>query len=469
MSNKKTRYFVAISGAILAVGLGTGLVASYMGLPVSVFSRAAGPEELQYIPADAAVVAYANVRDVMNSEFRQRFKALEPSQDQKNEFEEKTGVNLEQDVDSITAAIMPKDGMTQNPAGAFLIIAKGRYQPAKLEALALEHGAEFIDYQGKRIITHRETNASGDANHDDVAFGFVDAELVAFGSLSAVKASIDAHASNRNVVSNNERRDCRPKSRRSCRRSPGSRRPRMSTAASTVSSRPKPRMKRPRRTCATSWAGSWRWRACRPRTSRACSSWPIRWCCLAKATPSRSRSRFPAKCSTSSKASRRIARSSSCSTEIPLSGEGGTCVPPFLCTIRRVAEHVFFYGTLMAPFNRPGRQRISPKLVYKGRGTIRAALFDLGIYPAAVPTDDGSRVWGEIYETNDAQSVLSALDEIEGYRPNEPERSLYTRVLTDATLEDGGVERAWAYFYNAPLGQAQRIASGDYLEHLNAR
>ena len=25
---------------------------------------------------------------------------------------------------------------------------------------------------------------------------------------------------------------------------------------------------------------------------------------------------------------------------------------------------------------------------------------------------------------------------------------------------------AWAYFYNAPLGQALRIASGDYLAHL---
>src|SRR6185295_2044655 len=100
MSNKKTRYFVAISGAILAVGLGVGLAASYMGMP-AVFSRAAGPDELQYVPADAAVVAYANVRDVMNSEFRQRFKSLEPSQSDKNEFEQHTGVNLETDVDSI--------------------------------------------------------------------------------------------------------------------------------------------------------------------------------------------------------------------------------------------------------------------------------------------------------------------------------------------------------------------------------
>jgi gamma-glutamylcyclotransferase (GGCT)/AIG2-like uncharacterized protein YtfP len=134
-----------------------------------------------------------------------------------------------------------------------------------------------------------------------------------------------------------------------------------------------------------------------------------------------------------------------------------------------VGDHVFFYGTLMSPFNRPGRQRITPKLRFTGRGFMRAALFDLGIYPAAVPAEDESRVWGEVYATDDPASVLSALDEIEGYRPSEPDRSLYTRVLTDVTLEDGRVTKAWAYFYNAPLGRAERIASGDYLEHLNAR
>jgi gamma-glutamylcyclotransferase (GGCT)/AIG2-like uncharacterized protein YtfP len=131
-----------------------------------------------------------------------------------------------------------------------------------------------------------------------------------------------------------------------------------------------------------------------------------------------------------------------------------------------VGDHVFFYGTLMSPFNRPGRQRITPKLQYKGRGTIQAALFDLGIYPAAVPAEDRSVVWGEIYETTDSAAVLAVLDEIEGYRPNEPERSLYTRVLTDITSDAGAIEKAWTYFYNAPLGQARRIESGDYLKHL---
>jgi gamma-glutamylcyclotransferase (GGCT)/AIG2-like uncharacterized protein YtfP len=134
-----------------------------------------------------------------------------------------------------------------------------------------------------------------------------------------------------------------------------------------------------------------------------------------------------------------------------------------------VFEHVFFYGTLMTPFNRPGRTRVSSDMVFKGRGSIRAALYDLGIYPAAIPSDDGSRVRGELYELRNASSVLATLDEIEGYRAAEPERSLYTRVETTVTLDDGQVQTAWAYFYNAPLGRAQRIASGDYLEHLNVR
>jgi gamma-glutamylcyclotransferase (GGCT)/AIG2-like uncharacterized protein YtfP len=133
-----------------------------------------------------------------------------------------------------------------------------------------------------------------------------------------------------------------------------------------------------------------------------------------------------------------------------------------------MAEIVFFYGTLMTPFNRPGRQRIDQHLTYVGRGTISATLFDLGIYPAAVPASEG-RVWGEVYEIVNRAEVLDALDEIEGYRASEPEASLYTRLMTPVTLEDGSRVNAWAYFYNAPLGRAERIESGDYLEHLRVK
>ncbi len=202
MSNK-TRYFVAVTGAILVIGLGTGIVASYLGLPVSVFTSAAGPKELEYVPADAAVVAYANVRDVMNSQLRKRFQEMEPSQQHKNEFEEKTGLNFEQDIDTVVAVMMPKSNLADKPREGFLILARGRFEAARLEALALEHGATVADYQGKRVITHPDTDRNDTAN-DDMAVGFVETDLIAFGSVNAVRASIDARRENRNVVSNIE-------------------------------------------------------------------------------------------------------------------------------------------------------------------------------------------------------------------------------------------------------------------------
>jgi gamma-glutamylcyclotransferase (GGCT)/AIG2-like uncharacterized protein YtfP len=129
---------------------------------------------------------------------------------------------------------------------------------------------------------------------------------------------------------------------------------------------------------------------------------------------------------------------------------------------------VFFYGTLMAGFDRRRRAGIDDKLRYIGRGSIRGALFDLGLYPAAVPAPDGT-VWGEVYEMTDPAAVVAALDDIEGYRPNDPDRSLYIRDQTDVVLPDGAQERAWVYFYNAPLGRAVQIASGDYFEHVRVK
>ena len=160
--SKKTRYFLVVSVAILTVGLGTGLVASYLGLPVSLLSRAAAPSEFQYVPQDTAVVAYANVRDVMNSEFRQRFREMEPPSKERDEFEQKTGLNIERDIDSVVAAFIPAPGqsMTEDADESALVLARGRFEPARLETLALEHGGQAEDYRGKRVLTHDGVTAA---------------------------------------------------------------------------------------------------------------------------------------------------------------------------------------------------------------------------------------------------------------------------------------------------------------------
>jgi gamma-glutamylcyclotransferase (GGCT)/AIG2-like uncharacterized protein YtfP len=133
-----------------------------------------------------------------------------------------------------------------------------------------------------------------------------------------------------------------------------------------------------------------------------------------------------------------------------------------------VTDKIFVYGTLMGRFDRRHRAGIDSRMTFEGRGWIVAALFDLGLFPAAIPAPDG-RVWGELYAVEDDPSVLSKLDEIEGFRSSEPDTSLYTRTQVPVTLENGAVDTAWVYFYNAPLGRGERISSGDYLEHLRVK
>ena len=58
----KTRYFVIVSLLVLGVGLGTGLVAYYVGFPAAHSPAAAVPRSCSYIPRDAAVIAFANVQ-----------------------------------------------------------------------------------------------------------------------------------------------------------------------------------------------------------------------------------------------------------------------------------------------------------------------------------------------------------------------------------------------------------------------
>jgi hypothetical protein len=194
--SKKTRVFVMTAAAILVVGLTTGLVASFMGLPVA-FSRAAGPDELQYVPADTAVVAYANVREIMDSQFRERFRQFEPDTRERDEFEAKTGVNIETDINTVVAAMTSIPQAGEQPHNTMLILARGRFEQSRLEALALEHGGQVEDYNGKRLLIHRN-----DAGHTDMAIGFLEADLIALGGYDAIKRSIDANGG-RNIVSTN--------------------------------------------------------------------------------------------------------------------------------------------------------------------------------------------------------------------------------------------------------------------------
>ena len=100
---KKTRYFMAGSAAVLAAGLCTGLVAYYGG-GFQALSASTGPTELRYVPADAAVVAYADVGAIMDSELRLRLKEAMPMHEKgQEEFQRETGIDIERDIEYVVA------------------------------------------------------------------------------------------------------------------------------------------------------------------------------------------------------------------------------------------------------------------------------------------------------------------------------------------------------------------------------
>src|SRR5215813_11633524 len=125
----RTRYFVIVSLLVVFVGLGTGLVAYYVGFPTSAFFTHNGPEELRFLPSSASVIAYADVREVMASELRQRFRkslAPEAQENGQHEFQNLTGINIETDIERVVACLdLSANGSSDMGTG--LVMARGTF------------------------------------------------------------------------------------------------------------------------------------------------------------------------------------------------------------------------------------------------------------------------------------------------------------------------------------------------------
>jgi hypothetical protein len=199
----KTRYFLIGSVMVLIVGLSIGLVAFYGGMPSGLFSRERGPAELKYLPGDAAVVAYANVRDVMNSELRQRLRKFEGVTDEgRSEFKTQTGIDIETDIDHVVAC-MGTPGAGAERTG--LVVVAGRFDTSKIEAMAIEHGGKTEQYKGKRLLV-AAPHAKGEEGEKgpEMAMGFLDRGVVALGTAEMVRHAVDRAAGGNSVLGNAE-------------------------------------------------------------------------------------------------------------------------------------------------------------------------------------------------------------------------------------------------------------------------
>lgn len=116
---------------------------------------------------------------------------------------------------------------------------------------------------------------------------------------------------------------------------------------------------------------------------------------------------------------------------------------------------VFVYGTLLSgEGNNHLLQNADSKLI--GEAKVQGfMLYNLGAYPAAVPTNDiNKKLVGEVWEIS--VDVLNNLDWLEGYP------SFYDRTLVGTVHGE-----AWIYYkhyVNDP--ECPEIPSGNWREHL---
>ena len=187
---KTTRYFLVTAGAVLVVGLGGGLIA-YLA-----YTRVAGvpagvPPEVRYVPVDAELVAFANVRTIMDSELR---RALVPSIDPQSRkgrqmMSEFAGVDLERQVDHVVMYVEPFIRQNEEnakpaeiPRAALLV--NGSFDQARIEQFIREHGGVVQEHNGRKLFVR-------DRGHEQVAVGFVERDLIAIGQGDLVRRSID--------------------------------------------------------------------------------------------------------------------------------------------------------------------------------------------------------------------------------------------------------------------------------------
>lgn len=128
-------------------------------------------------------------------------------------------------------------------------------------------------------------------------------------------------------------------------------------------------------------------------------------------------------------------------------------------------DYLFVYGTLRRCLGHPMHRVLRRHARPAGRARFPGRLYDLGPYPAAVPTP-GRREWvaGELYRVTDPHGLFPALDAFEGCSPARPRGGEYRRERRTVYPERGPAVRAWIYLYNPDPRGHRRIVSGDYLQ-----
>jgi gamma-glutamylcyclotransferase (GGCT)/AIG2-like uncharacterized protein YtfP len=129
---------------------------------------------------------------------------------------------------------------------------------------------------------------------------------------------------------------------------------------------------------------------------------------------------------------------------------------------------LFVYGSLRSGFRSTAYEYISRFFTFIGEAKVRGILYDLGEYPAAVPSTEDKFIIGELYSiTNESEFswAIGQLDDYEGVTVEDDEEKLYYRDLAEVLINDS-TTRAWMYWYNGDVSGRPQIESGDVLQYI---
>ena len=219
----RSRYFLLGSAAFLLLGIGGGLVAHYR-LNRAPAILAGLPVELRFVPADAGLVAYADVHSVMSSDLRRELERFAMGQRRgQQQIHEFAGIDLEKDINHVVVYVQPNNtadsrGNSEEPPSA-LILVRGTFDQTKVEQFLKDHGGSVEDYNGRHVIVRqveargRQQNSQPDqpgpqnqplSRHVDEALAFVEPDLIATGPIDLVHRALDNRAGSPNISTNAE-------------------------------------------------------------------------------------------------------------------------------------------------------------------------------------------------------------------------------------------------------------------------
>lgn len=132
---------------------------------------------------------------------------------------------------------------------------------------------------------------------------------------------------------------------------------------------------------------------------------------------------------------------------------------------------LFVYGSLRSGFQHPAYQYISEYFDFVGAAKVKGLLFDMGEYPAAIPSNEEHYLIGELYQLKHADEfnwAIAQLDDYEGVRGEMGELPLYRRDIVNVFVGED-ITEAWVYWFCGDVSGHPIVESGDVLEYRNQK